>query len=118
MFFKSDSLHPYCKNACEPVTMCGEVRVPEEHLEVMMSLCEYFFPGSLGIFRRELNKKVKISGLPRLQCLWPELWGGGQLKSRCLKFKSRSVKFLNLPNFPFDSLNPYSNIDYPRTWNQ
>ena len=98
--------------------MCGEVRVPEEHLEVMMSLCEYFFPGSLGIFRRELNKKVIISGLPRLQCLWPELWSGGQLKSRCLEFKSRSVKFLNLPNFPFDSLNSCSNIDYPRTWNQ
>ena len=32
VFFKSDSLHPYCKNACEANTMCGEVRVPEEHL--------------------------------------------------------------------------------------
>ena len=38
VFFKSDSLHPYCKNACEPVTMCGEVRVPEEHLEVFLLL--------------------------------------------------------------------------------
>ena len=38
VFFKSDSLHPYCKNACEPVTMCGEVRVPEEHLEVSKCL--------------------------------------------------------------------------------
>ena len=52
MFFKSDSRHPYCKNKCEDVTMCGEVRstfshflfliyslnvqvkVPEEHLDV------------------------------------------------------------------------------------
>jgi len=34
VFFKSDSKHPYCKNACETTTMCGEVRVPEEHLEV------------------------------------------------------------------------------------
>ena len=43
VFFKSDSLHPYCKNACEPVTMCGEVRVPEEHLEVSISasICRF-----------------------------------------------------------------------------
>ena len=34
VFFKSDSKHPYCKNACETTTMCGEVRVPEDHLEV------------------------------------------------------------------------------------
>ena len=34
MFFKSDSRHPYCKNACESVTMCGEVKVPEDHLDV------------------------------------------------------------------------------------
>ena len=34
VFFKSDSRHPYCKNACEPLTMCGEVKVPEEHLDV------------------------------------------------------------------------------------
>ena len=26
--------HPYCMNACEQVTMCGEVPVPEHHLEV------------------------------------------------------------------------------------
>ena len=26
VFFKSDSRHPYCKNKCEDVTMCGEVR--------------------------------------------------------------------------------------------
>merc|ERR1719410_1380794 len=25
VFFKSDSRHPYCKNKCEEVTMCGEV---------------------------------------------------------------------------------------------
>ena len=34
MFFKSGDPHPYCKNECEPRTMCGEVQVPEEHLEV------------------------------------------------------------------------------------
>jgi len=34
VFFKSGDPHPYCKNACEPRTMCGEVKVPEEHLEV------------------------------------------------------------------------------------
>ena len=34
MFFKSGDPHPYCKNACESHTMCGEVEVPEEHLEV------------------------------------------------------------------------------------
>jgi len=34
VFFKSGDPHPYCKNACESHTMCGEVEVPEEHLEV------------------------------------------------------------------------------------
>ena len=34
VFFKSDSRHPYCKNACESLTMCGEVKVPEDHLDV------------------------------------------------------------------------------------
>ncbi|KAK4308425.1 hypothetical protein Pmani_019873 [Petrolisthes manimaculis] len=24
--------HPFCKSRCEPVTMCGEVQVPEQHL--------------------------------------------------------------------------------------
>ena len=33
MFFKTGDPHPYCKNLCEARTMCGEVRVPEEHLE-------------------------------------------------------------------------------------
>ena len=33
VFFKSDDPHPYCKNNCEH-TMCGEVEVPEEHLDV------------------------------------------------------------------------------------
>ena len=26
--------HPYCKGFCEKETMCGEVVVPEEHLNV------------------------------------------------------------------------------------
>ena len=34
VFFKSGDPHPYCKNACETTTMCGEVEVPEAHLEV------------------------------------------------------------------------------------
>ena len=34
VFFKTGDPHPYCKNACEAHTMCGEVEVPEEHLEV------------------------------------------------------------------------------------
>lgn len=34
VFFKSGDPHPYCKNACEQSTMCGEVEVPEAHLEV------------------------------------------------------------------------------------
>lgn len=33
VFYKPQSRHPYCKVSCEPVTMCGEVRVPESHLE-------------------------------------------------------------------------------------
>ncbi|XP_065219578.1 leishmanolysin-like peptidase [Planococcus citri] len=34
VFYRKGDPHPYCKNACEDVTMCGEVRVPEEHLAV------------------------------------------------------------------------------------
>lgn len=34
VFFKSGDPHPYCKNSCEVTTMCGEVEVPEAHLEV------------------------------------------------------------------------------------
>lgn len=34
VFFKAGDPHPHCKNDCEPHTMCGEVQVPEEHLEV------------------------------------------------------------------------------------
>ena len=51
VFFKSDSLHPYCKNACEPVTMCGEVRVPEEHLEVFFHIFSsiYIYLQSLAL---------------------------------------------------------------------
>lgn len=33
VFFKSGDPHPYCKNDCEH-TMCGEVEVPEKHLDV------------------------------------------------------------------------------------
>lgn len=34
VFYRKGDLHPYCKNACEGSTMCGEVRVPEDHLAV------------------------------------------------------------------------------------
>ena len=34
VFLVPNDPHPYCMNACEPVTMCGEVQVPEHHLEV------------------------------------------------------------------------------------
>lgn len=34
VFYRKGDPHPYCKNACEDRTMCGEVQVPEEHLEV------------------------------------------------------------------------------------
>ncbi|XP_063220729.1 leishmanolysin-like peptidase [Bacillus rossius redtenbacheri] len=33
VFFKRGDPHAYCRNACEARTMCGEVQVPEEHLE-------------------------------------------------------------------------------------
>merc|ERR1719361_2921870 len=33
VFFKADDPNPYCKNDCEH-TMCGEVEVPEQHLDV------------------------------------------------------------------------------------
>jgi len=34
VFLVPNDPHPYCMNACEQVTMCGEVPVPEHHLEV------------------------------------------------------------------------------------
>lgn len=34
VFYKADDPHPYCKVECEARTMCGEVQVPEEHLDV------------------------------------------------------------------------------------
>ena len=71
MFFKSDSLHPYCKNACEPVTMCGEVRVPEEHLEVMTSLCEYFSMAVLeflgGHLKKSENLRFAVFAMPSVR---------------------------------------------------
>nr|CAD7581276.1 unnamed protein product [Timema californicum] len=33
VFYKVKDPYAYCKNACENRTMCGEVIVPEEHLE-------------------------------------------------------------------------------------
>ena len=34
VFYKTNDSLPYCKNRCEEITMCGEVRVPQEHLDV------------------------------------------------------------------------------------
>lgn len=34
VFFRKGDKYSYCKNACEQRTMCGEVQVPEDHLEV------------------------------------------------------------------------------------
>ncbi|XP_021940334.1 leishmanolysin-like peptidase [Zootermopsis nevadensis] len=34
VFYRKGEPYPYCKNACEERTMCGEVQVPEHHLEV------------------------------------------------------------------------------------
>ncbi|XP_059490130.1 leishmanolysin-like peptidase [Neocloeon triangulifer] len=34
VFFRKGEPHVYCKNACESRTMCGEVQVPESHLDV------------------------------------------------------------------------------------
>lgn len=33
VFLVPNDPHPYCMNACEAATMCGEVQVPEHHLE-------------------------------------------------------------------------------------
>ncbi|XP_040565883.1 leishmanolysin-like peptidase [Lepeophtheirus salmonis] len=41
VFFKSGDPRPYCKNKCEAATMCGEVQVPEDHLEVCL-VCNSF----------------------------------------------------------------------------
>lgn len=37
VFYRKGDPHPYCKNACEDRTMCGEVQVPEDHLEVNLA---------------------------------------------------------------------------------
>eukprot|EP00095_Tigriopus_kingsejongensis_P009354 snap_masked-scaffold488_size158317-processed-gene-0.2 protein:Tk09354 transcript:snap_masked-scaffold488_size158317-processed-gene-0.2-mRNA-1 annotation:"conserved hypothetical protein" len=53
VFFKTGDPHPYCKNACEARTMCGEVQVPEDHLEVCR-VCNAFGQ----------NCKIRGSGQP------------------------------------------------------
>jgi leishmanolysin-like peptidase len=39
VFYRKGEPYPYCKNACEARTMCGEVQVPEHHLEVCIITC-------------------------------------------------------------------------------
>jgi len=39
VFYRKGDAYPYCKNACEARTMCGEVQVPEHHLEVRTMMC-------------------------------------------------------------------------------
>jgi hypothetical protein len=39
VFYRKGEPYPYCKNACEARTMCGEVQVPEHHLEVRFITC-------------------------------------------------------------------------------
>lgn len=34
VYYKADDPHPFCRVECEARTMCGEVQVPEEHLDV------------------------------------------------------------------------------------
>lgn len=34
VFYRKGDMHSYCKNACEKKTLCGEVVVPESHLDV------------------------------------------------------------------------------------
>ena len=68
VFFKTGDPHPYCKNACEAHTMCGEVEVPEEHLEVCR-VCNAFGqncqshesskpagPGKMMLILEDINK--------------------------------------------------------------
>lgn len=37
VFYRKGDPHSYCKNSCEVKTMCGEVQVPEDHLEVIQT---------------------------------------------------------------------------------
>jgi len=43
VYYKADDPHPYCKVECEAKTMCGEVQVPEDHLDVSGSLVGWRF---------------------------------------------------------------------------
>ena len=57
VFFKSDSRHPYCKNKCEEVTMCGEVKVPEDHLDVCR-VCNAFGQNCGVVGEREAGSGI------------------------------------------------------------
>lgn len=53
VFYRKGDLHSYCKNSCEVKTLCGEVEVPESHLDVCrtcnatgLSCTEHGTPGS------------------------------------------------------------------------
>lgn len=46
-FPEEDRPHQYCVDRCENITTCGEVVVPEEHLEVMLGFMQIVFLWSL-----------------------------------------------------------------------
>ena len=51
--------------------MCGEVRVPEEHLEVMTSLCEYFSMAVMeflgGHLKKSENLRFAVFAMPSVR---------------------------------------------------
>lgn len=49
MFLIKGEPHPFCKNKCEQVTMCGEVQVPEEHLHVSAWRPADSWPRAVGL---------------------------------------------------------------------
>ncbi|XP_039281797.1 leishmanolysin-like peptidase isoform X2 [Nilaparvata lugens] len=56
VFYRRGDNLSYCKEACEAKTMCGEVQVPEEHLEVCRTC------NSFGMFCGENNATVAGGG--------------------------------------------------------
>ena len=88
VFFKSNDPRPYCKNSCEPKTMCGEVQVPEDHLDVCR-VCNSFGQ----------DCKTQATGNQEIQytCIWVIL-------IKCFKI------LLNLPKLWWACLKMSCNI--------
>jgi len=58
VFYKTSDPHPYCRLECEANTMCGEVQVPEYHLDVSFPIDQVVF---LGVYITFSSKNSEMN---------------------------------------------------------